>query len=162
GGFVLGAIGLIVVAVPAFAGGQLFTQRMQTVAFFEGSVGGLSAGAPVTFRGVRIGEVTSVVVRYDTHDQTVLIPVHLEIEQSRINTVGTRKHNPEQNLGLLIERGLRAQLVTQSMVTGQQTVQLDFFPNTPIRLTGIEHGVPEIPTVPSSMDELTANVSAVL
>ena len=57
GGFVLGALALVVVAILLFGGSHLFAPRFRAVAFFHGSVAGLEIGAPVTFRGVRIGSV---------------------------------------------------------------------------------------------------------
>ena len=60
----------------------------------------------------------------------------------------------------MIEKGLRAQLQLQSFVTGQLMVNLDFYPDTPIRLVGLEKKYPEIPTIPSSLEKLTKSFEA--
>ena len=75
--------------------------------------------------------MSNVVVRYDSKDQSVRIPVYFELEQGRVQLVRERTRDPEQNLRALMDEGLRAQLVTQSFVTGQIAVQLDFHPDTP-------------------------------
>ena len=90
GVFVLGAIALLVIAVVVLGSGKFFRKTFKAVCFFEGSVGGLSVGAPVVFNGVRIGEVTDVVLRYDTRDLTATIPVYIEIDPQRMETVGPR------------------------------------------------------------------------
>ena len=72
--FVLGAISLLVIAIVVLGSGKLFTKTFKAVCFFEGSVGGLSVGAAVVFNGVRIGDVTDVVLRYDTRDLSATIP----------------------------------------------------------------------------------------
>ena len=64
-----------------------------------------------------------------------------------------RKELP--SLERLVERGLRARLELQSLVTGQMVVALNFYPATPVRLTGRSRHYPEIPTIPSSFDTLT-------
>ncbi|MGD1075416.1 MAG: MlaD family protein, partial [Thermodesulfovibrionales bacterium] len=79
GAFVLGAVVLIVAGVVVFGGGKFFKKTINFVTFFEGSLKGLSVGSPVTFRGVKIGEVTNIVPRFNTKSMSVLIPVYIEI-----------------------------------------------------------------------------------
>ena len=76
----------------------------------------------------------------------------IQIEPDRMTQVGRQVDVHGQLLKPLIERGLRAQLEMQSLVTGQLIVQLGFLPDTPIRLVG-DGKVPEIPTVPTTMQE---------
>lgn len=160
GGFVLGALVLVIVGLLAFGGGAFLTKKRTAVLYFQGSLAGLDVGSPVTFRGVKVGTVTSVVIQYDVADQHLLIPVHIQIEPDKFQIVsGQRNIN---NIKVLVERGLRAQLVVQSLVTGQAIVNFDFHPDTPIRLIGAEPGALELPTIPSDMDLLKANVSSVL
>ena len=86
--FVLGAITLLVIAVVVLGSGKLFRKTVKAVCFFEGSVGGLDVGAPVVFNGVRIGSVIDVVLRYNTTDLTTTIPVHIELDTQRVETIG--------------------------------------------------------------------------
>lgn len=151
--FILGAVALLVAAVVVFGGGLLFQQESRAVAYFQGSVAGLSIGAPVNFRGVRIGSVSNVVLEVKAETGDAQIPVYLQFDRSRFTLIGGTKLAPATQREM-IERGLRAQLVSQSFVTGQLAVELDYFPGTPINLVGADHDVPEIPTVPSRLQEV--------
>lgn len=159
GGFVLGAAALVVVGLLVFGSGKLFTEKVTWVAYFDESVGGLTVGAPVTFRGVKVGQVSSVRVRLDSRDLSIRIPVFLEIWPDRVTATGDGEGisgiGPE-----LIERGLRAQLQLQSFVTGQLAIQLDFHEGTTPRFEGTDLGYPEMPTIPSSMRELAETIQS--
>ncbi len=154
GGFAVGASVLAVAAVAYFGSGDYFAERYRFVAFFEGSLKGLDIGAPVNFRGVRVGTVSQVVVRYDSNDQSVRLPVYFEMEQNRVDSVRERTRDPYQNIQALIDNGLRAQLATQSFVTGKLAVELDFFRNRPVELVGAISDCPEFPTIPSTVEEI--------
>src|SRR4051794_3041777 len=121
GGFVLGAIGIVVAAVLFFGGGNMFSPRTEAVVFFEGSVGGLASGASVNFRGVRVGSVSRVALVVDAADLKARIPVYLRLEPDQMTLVGGSGRQPM--LHRLIEAGLRAKLVSQSLVTGQMCVE---------------------------------------
>src|SRR5512134_2415689 len=138
GAFVLGAIFLVVAGVVIFGSGKLFTKANKSVMFFEGSVNGLQIGAPVVFRGARIGQVTDVVVKMNARELTAFIPVYTEIYPQKIMPIEGDQSYDERYLQALITKGLRAQLQLQSFVTGQLMVNIDFYPNTPIRLVGLE------------------------
>jgi paraquat-inducible protein B len=155
GGFVLGAVVLAVVAVIAFGSGRLFQRINKYVLFFQGSVKGLSVGAPVVLRGVQIGSVIDVELVADPSTLTVNIPVYIEIMPEKFHNIGGfQKRSPAENLQLLIDKGLRAQLQSQSFVTGQLMVDLDFHPDKPAKLLG-DGKVMEIPTISSTMEELS-------
>lgn len=155
GAFVLGALGLVVAGVVVFGSGEFFRKVNKDVMFFEGSVKGLQIGAPIVFRGVQIGHVTDIVLRVNAKDLTAFVPVYAEIYPQKIVPIEEKLSYDEQYLQALIEKGLRAQLQLQSFVTGQLIVNLDFYPNTPVRLVGLEKKYHEIPTIPSSMEQLT-------
>lgn len=161
GGFVVGACVLVIAGVLAFGGGEFLKPKAEAVIFFQGSLGGLDVGAPVTFRGVKVGTVTKIVIEYDIAKQVLNIPVYLQLETEKFQIVSGQR-NPLKNMDALISRGLRGQLETLSMVTGQTSINFDFHPGTPIRLLGIKKGVQEFPSIPSSMAQLTASVSSVL
>jgi paraquat-inducible protein B len=156
GAFVLGAVALLVVAVAIFGGGRLFTPKETFVMFFEDDVAGLQVGAPVTFRGVRVGSVTGVRIRYDTDNLNITIPVYVQLDRRQVVVAGSRGW---EEIEQMIQRGLRAELKMQSFVTGQVAVDLDFAPNTPIRLVGAVNNYPEIPTIRSSISQLRATFS---
>ena len=146
-----------------------FTTKVPYVVQFDESVRGLSPGAPVEFRGMRVGTVSDVGLQIDVATESVRIPVTIEIEPQRIKFTGVdgAKDNPFEGspyvlMEKLVERGLRAQLQSGNLLTGQLLVDLGFHPTAaPAKL--IRNGTyPEIPTVPSEIDALTTSVSGVL
>ena len=153
GAFVLGALALAVAGVVVFGSGTFFRKVDRGVMFFEGSVAGLQIGAPVVFRGVQIGHVTDIVLEVNIRDLKAFIPVYTEIDPRKIVPTGGDRYD-QQYLQALINKGLRAQLQLQSFVTGQLMVSIDFHPDTPIRLVGLETRYPEIPTIPSDLERL--------
>jgi paraquat-inducible protein B len=161
--FVVGAIALVVVAVVILGSGKFFKQTLKAVCYFEGSVGGLNIGAPVVFKGVRIGSVTDVILRLDTKKLLFVIPVYIEIEPDKFSVIGVRPRELGENLKTFIDRGLRASLETQSIVTGQMQVGLDLQPNKPAKFAEFKYDqkTPEIPTVPTPMQELTKKIEKI-
>jgi len=156
GAFVVGAIALLLVGVAIFGSGRFFTTRPVVVMFFEGSVKGLSVGAPVMFRGVPIGNVTDIEILSNQKERTALIPVYAEFDPRRFRVEGAKKAQfaPLEHLADQIAAGLRAQLELQSFVTGQLMINVDYYPGTPVVLVGADPGIPEIPTIPSAMQRL--------
>ncbi len=160
GGFLLGAIALIVTGLMVFGGGRFFTETVTYVAYFPETVSGLNDGAPVNFRGVKVGSVRRIEVQLDAQDLSVKIPVYLQLERRRIREIGGTI--PEVDfIPQLIERGLRAQLQLQSIVTGQLSVQLDILPKRPARYVNPDAEFPEMPTIPSSMQEFTETMESI-
>ena len=160
GGFVLGGIALAVAAVLFFAGTELFSRTTRAVVFFEGSVGGLSPGAPVTFRGVQVGSVTSVALVLDVGHMSARIPVDLKLEPDRVRFDDEVPGSTSRSvLPRLIEAGLHAKLISQSFVTGQMEVELDLEPNAPSHLGGNTGGVPEIPAMQSDFQAFERQIT---
>ena len=167
GVFVVGAIALLITSILVFGSGKIFRQSDKYVLFFNGSVKGLSVGAPVIFRGVKIGNVTSISLTYDLETHEVLIPVVIDIELSRVTGIPEAPGYP--NYEAFIKQGLRAKLEIQNFITGQLMLGLDFYPNKPEKLYGIVKDYPELPALPISPDifevmddipvkEITANL----
>ncbi len=164
GSFVVGAVILSVAGLLFFGPGGFLAETRTYVINFDSSVKGLNAGSPVRFRGVKIGQVKEIQVRVRPKDFRFYIPVIIEIEPSRFKAEGT-------NLGILdtikttvqggdpmlslVDKGLRAQMQLDSLVTGQLYVNLDMLPDEPLILTGYESDYPELPAITSSLEELT-------
>ncbi|NTU42278.1 MAG: MCE family protein [Nitrospirales bacterium] len=157
--FVVSSVALLVAAVLIFGSGRFFTTEKKFVTFFDGSVKGLEVGAPVIFRGVKVGEVKEIHLFFNPKDWSAVIPVYIEINPKAF-TVPADSGSPEENekgyvsIEPLIERGLKAQLQIQSYVTGQLTVNLDLLPDKPAKLVGLDKRYPEIPTVPRDIEQL--------
>ena len=140
-----------------------YVRKVPYLIHFDSSVRGLTSGAPVEFRGIKIGSVTDVAVKIDPKSLDIEIPVIIEIEPERITTPEFQaSHEPYKVGAHMVERGLRAQLQTGSLLTGQLFVMLDFHPDLPQQSLIMSGKYPEIPTVPSTMQELEQTVHNVL
>jgi paraquat-inducible protein B len=159
GAFVLGAIVLAAAAVIFFGGGVLRDKRMAVVSFFDGSVTGLRVGAPVTFRGVPVGEVKAMGVRINPDTGRSIIQVDMQLVPDRVTVYGAQPSR-EALLGTLVRDGLTAQLVNQSLVTGLLSVELAFRPGAQVSRFG-DTMLPEIPTVPGELDALRKQLQSV-
>ena len=159
GGFVLGGLALGVAAILVFGGTRLFAKRLEAVVYFQDSVAGLAVGAPVTLRGVRIGSVRAMKVYLKLPDLTPVIPVYLDIAPGQVSWTRDRKGDGMGELELAIKAGLRAQLATQSLVTGQLAVNLDFHPDKPATVTNVDDGVQEIPAIPSDLEHIKNEIA---
>jgi len=160
GTFVVGAVCVIVAAIAFFGRGRLFEHKGTYIAFFSGSVKGLQVGAPVSFRGARVGTVKDVSIVYKADRDELIIPVLLELDADSVqglNAIDPKKEGSSEGklVSRLIEKGLRARLGLDSVVTGQLFVQLDFMPNVPMRLMAADdEDYIEIPTAPSPLEKL--------
>jgi len=156
GAFVIGAVALIATSVIILGKGSLFKEKSAWVLYFEGSIKGLTPGSPVVFQGVRIGEVKDIRVNIDK-EHIIRTPVVMEIDSSLIDfdeSPVDSKYSLEQTKDL-IDRGLRAQLQTQSLITGQLLIQLGFNPDKEARFVSPGGLYPEMPTIPSTVQELS-------
>jgi len=138
---------------------------VSTVLYFDQSLRGLSPGAPVDFRGVALGEVRSVGIEFDRERKRFNMPVTVDLYPGRLGQGFMDALNQgragEDMLGMLVERGLRAQLKNGNILTGQLYVALDFFPNAP-KAALVKNGeVVRLPTMPGQLDELQSQVARI-
>ena len=159
GAFVLGGLAICVIGILLFGGSSLLVTKLRVVVFFPDSVAGLTVGAPVTLRGVQVGTVESMKVYVKLPELVPIIPVYLDIEPGRVSWSKSSKKATAADLALAVKAGLRAQLTTQSLVTGQVSVNLDFHPDTPVNLIGGDTSVPEIPAIPSDFQHIKDQIA---
>ncbi|SHJ69894.1 paraquat-inducible protein B [Malonomonas rubra DSM 5091] len=164
GSFVVGAILLGMAGLIFFGPGGLVSETEMYVLHFDSSVKGLTVGSPVRFRGVKIGQVKDINVRLRPSDLEFHIPVIIEIEPSRIKAEGSEQGfidamkatlkggNP---IDRLVEKGLRGQLQLDSLVTGRLYVNFDMYPDEPVYNVDYPSEYPPLPTISSSLGELT-------
>ncbi len=153
GGFVVLAVIIMAASLVVFGSGKFFQRTLKFVLYFDGSVKGLSVGAPVLFQGVQVGSVTSIVIKADLDKMQANIPVIIEIEPAEFQVVRGER-DPRKTVPRLIKNGLRAVLGMQSFITGQLEIELDFYPGTPVVLKNINKEYTEIPTMPSTTQKL--------
>lgn len=136
-----------------------YTRSVTWLLRFDQSVRGLKAGAPVEFRGIEVGRVRDVRLEFDADSATFLIPVLIEIEPERFMDLKPDEAIQRDIIDRLVASGLRAQLKTGNLLTGQLIVSLDIFENAkPAQVvwTGL---VPEMPTIPTPIEEITGNLT---
>lgn len=147
---------------PAYARKFLF------LAYFDGTVRGLSQGAPVEFRGIKVGEVIDLKLQFNSVDATFRVPVLCAIEPDRIEVKGANgDHDAGKSAELdmmarLVRKGLRAQLRTGVLLTGQLFVNLDIYPEAPPVEMAYAGEYPVLPTVPEPVQEITAGLTRLL
>lgn len=131
---------------------------------FSGSVRGLNVGAPVEFRGIRVGEVSDIRLELDEQSLQTRIPVTVNIEPQRL---GLSASATEQQVtpaereywNQLVAKGLRGQLRTGNLITGALFVDLDYYPDDKKREIDWKGRIAKLPTVPTPLDELLGLVS---
>ncbi len=155
GGFIIGAM-LIALATMIFVlGSGLGSDRSKVVMVFDSSVKGLTVGAPVTLRGVEIGQVTGINLLLDSNTAKLIMQVEAELSGESVQMT----EQPSVALiDHLIGRGLRAQLNIQSLLTGLLYVQLDFHPGTPVDLPAINSEYAQIPTIPTELERIVSQI----
>jgi paraquat-inducible protein B len=152
-------VALAAIGVVIFGSGRFFAERNEYVLFFPGSVKGLTVGAPVTLEGVTIGTVTDVKVVFDREVLKFFTPVYIEVFPDRVKDIGEYSAQQQELetgevMKLLVERGLRGQLELQSLLTGKLQVAVSMHPGSEINYAGIQEDVPEIPTLPTTIQQL--------
>jgi paraquat-inducible protein B len=162
GGFVLGALVLLVAGAILLGQAKLFDRTDSFAIYFDETVTGLRVGAPVSYRGVEIGQVTSITAILDERTRELSVPVIVELRPDALTLVGGGRPTPA-TMAALVEKGLRARLQLENLITARLFVALDFYPFQPMpapRAGG--PALPEIPSIPSpiagisrSVDELT-------
>jgi paraquat-inducible protein B len=138
---------------------KIYLDRKRFLLFFDGSVRGLSVGAPVMLRGIKLGQVLDVQIEFDIRQFAFHIPVLVEIEPDRVRFVGGDYEEIEKQTPIerFVHEGLRAQLKSASLITGQLFVDLDFYDDEPVDEVKRQGGYPVIPTVTTAPLEEISN-----
>jgi paraquat-inducible protein B len=139
-----------------------YTHTIAWLLRFDQSVRGLKVGAPVEFRGIPIGQVTDVRIEFDRAAQQFRIPVTVEIEPERFTQQQASPEERRAAVDKLVAAGMRAQLKSGSLITGSLFVSLDFFPNAKPAKMAWDTPVPEFPTTPTPIEEVTANLTQIV
>ncbi|MCL0004000.1 intermembrane transport protein PqiB [Providencia rettgeri] len=146
---------------------SLYTQYQDFVLFFSDSVRGLQPGAPVEFRGIRLGTVAQVPFYTEGLDQSLdndfRIPVLIHIEPERFSKDVGKNFNLKNELNLALKGGLRASLKSGNLLTGALFVDLDFVQNAePYKGPMVVAGYKIIPTTSAGLAQIQQKVIAVL
>jgi paraquat-inducible protein B len=166
---------------PADTAFDLFTDRERAMRqpdtdvrtftlYFGGSLRGLSVGAPVDLRGITIGEVKSLSVEYEPDGGSLRFPVEVDVYPQRIRGWNRRADHPEREnpdaasrllIDSLVAHGMRAELRTGNLLTGQKYVALDFHKEVHREQVGWEARPPVFPTASGALDEIQDSVGSI-
>lgn len=151
GAFVIGA-SLITLVTLIYLLGTGFGKKEKVVMVFDGSVKGLNVGAPLALRGVKVGEVTDIDLILDSAKTNVIMLIEANFDAENIHRKGIADTDLTEEL---ISRGLRAQLNSQSLLTGLLYVELDFHPESALNLVDIDSQYLQFPTIPTNLERIT-------
>jgi paraquat-inducible protein B len=141
----------------------VYQNTVKLVMYFSGSVRGLTIGAPVSLRGIPIGKVTDIDLELDEKTAEIRIPIEAEIDIDRIKKINKQENlTLEEGIARLISEGLRAQLQTGNLLTGQLFIALDMFPKSKVVIHRNDSGHIEFPTMPNSLDQITHSAQAIM
>lgn len=158
GAFIVGALLIAVIAIVIISGSGFGQDQRKVVMVFNGSVKGLTLGAPVALRGVQIGQVTNIELILDADTLEVIMLVEAVLKSENIRRRGRVN---EELIEELISQGMRAQLNTQSLLTGLLYIQFDFHPETSLDLVDVESPYLQIPTIPTDLERITREVEQI-
>jgi paraquat-inducible protein B len=143
-------------------------QSASYLLYFTGSVRGLSIGAPVELKGIKLGQVTGIKMEYNPDTKNVKIPVTIEMQMGRFTINGVpdnatfiRAHHKELLDGLVLQ-GLRAKLQTGNYVTGQLLVDLDFHQDASPMEIDWEANPPVFPTIPTPFEKISNTIFSIV
>lgn len=146
-----------------------YTLRNYYVLLFDESVRGLSIGAPVELYGIKLGEVVDLKLEFDADKRKFTVPVTVAVEPERLGITQVERarkifeNDPDALTKVLVEeQGLRAQLQSANLLTGQLMVNLVFVPDAPKATLSMRNGVQVIPTVPGSFERLQEGLSKIV
>jgi paraquat-inducible protein B len=155
GAFVLGALALVVIVFVIFGSAEFFKDTNNFVTYFHRDVTGLRVGSPVKVRGVDVGSVTKITPLFG-EEGNFISEVIFKVYSGMIHdTMGQyEKMTGEELMDHLVEKGLRARLESQSLVTGVKYIKVDIFPDAPLYRLELSKDYYEIPSVPTTQEEI--------
>jgi paraquat-inducible protein B len=170
--FVVGSFSVLLAALIVVSAGKLFRQPLRFICMFAGDLNGLKVGAPVKIRGVQIGTVEAIKLRLSPDEGELKpnvgefrLPVIVDLDRSQLIAQGGTGEAVE-NTGFddFIKRGMRAQLQTESILTGLLYIDLDIHRNAPLNLVMVPGSGPyrEIPTVPTQLEAIQEKLTKAL
>jgi paraquat-inducible protein B len=159
--FFVASIALGIFAMLLFSSRSAFHPKKKLILYFDGSLKGLNPGAPVKYRGVTVGSVVDILIRHNQalndHSMPVIISVDKKLMQSKSDQ---QLQFTEERFRQLVALGYRGRLDTESFVTGVLYIEMDVVPDAPPpSYHQLKPEFLEIPTVPSNVQQLLANLA---
>lgn len=163
GVFIVAGVVLAVAALITFSSGRWFSKQERFMLYFDGSLKGLNPGAPVKLQGVTIGSVVEVLISHNQRTNDFAMPVIIEVNQNLLGAKTDRFVDiaSPATFESFVKKGLRGRLDAESLVTGVLYVELEIMRNAPVPVFHqLMPEYPEIPTVPSTIQELLSNLAS--
>jgi len=171
GAFVVASFAILVVALIVVGSGRMFTRPIRFICMFQGNLNGLKVGAPVKVRGVQIGTVAEIKLKLSPSDgrlrpgiTELRLPVIVDLDRSQLLARGgTGAALERAGFDEMVKQGMRAQLNTESLLTGLLYIDLDIHPGAPMNLA-LEPGgrYREIPTVQTNLEQIQERLTKAL
>ena len=162
----IGGFALLIIALLSFGGVSWFSKPQQFVVYFDESIHGLDKGSPVKLRGVRIGRVASLNIRYDEKSNKSVVAVVCEFSKDIVTDASGGKFEVSNRAQLqnLVDHGLRAQLGVLGLATGLLFVELDFLDakEYPANIRENDPRYVAVPSVPSAITEIQNSITDIL
>jgi len=162
--FIVTGVALGVAGLLLFSSSKLFSRTHECICYFDETLNGLSEGAPVKYRGVTIGSVKRVMVRFNQANNDYAMPVIIELDENLLQKrMGDDSMEDFSAVSLerRIREGLRASLQSESLVTGVLYIGLRPNPNpVPPAFHQLQKIYPEVPTEPTSIQQLMSNLAS--
>lgn len=161
--FIVVGVILGVAALITFSSGRWFSKQERFILYFDGSLKGLNPGAPVKLQGVTIGSVVDVLIAHNQKTNDFAMPVIIEINQNLLKAKTDRfvDITSPATFESFVKKGLRGRLDAESLVTGVLYVELEITRDAPAPVFHqLMPEYPEIPTVPSTIQELLSNLAS--
>lgn len=137
-----------------------YSQQLKFITYFDQSVRGLSVNAPVELYGIQVGTVTGITLQLDPSGKSSRVAVHMDVQPERITTATEAK--PGNTLAVtqtMVQRGMRAQLQSANLLTGQNLIAFNFLPGAAPAEAHQQGDEIEVPNVGGSFDSITTNVA---
>lgn len=139
-----------------------YSTKQYFLLYFEDDVWGLASGAPVSFKGIKVGQVVDFSLQFDWKKKHFQIPVLVEIEPERIEQIHGKLPEGKSMIDELVARGMRAQLKTGNLLTGQKFIDLAFHRKAPPEKVRYDEAYPVVPTIPQPLQQLVASVQNII
>ncbi len=146
-----------------------YTIRNYYMLLFDESVRGLNVGAPVEMYGIKMGEVVDLKLEFDVDRKKFTVPVTVAMEPERVSSSKKEEaleiieNDPGAFIKVLVEQqGLRAQLQSANLLTGQMMINLVFVPDAPKATLTSRNGLTVVPTIPGSFERLQEGLSKII
>jgi len=163
GAFVFGAIVIAIGAILFFGSANLFAKKQIYETYFDQSVNGLAIGSNVKYKGVTVGKVTKVQLKFQRMDEAPVVKVLYEVNTDNLlNKYGLSITLANQKLHeTAVANGFRAKLDFESLISGQLFIALDFYKDTtpPVMHQETDPNIIEIPPQPSDIEAILANLT---